>query len=130
MQSLTSPKRAWELSERSAEQGGRRHRTGPLLIQERYAENLTVADIAEGVYLSATYVSILYKQETGETLFEYLTKVRIERAKELLKDPRNKFYQICSEVGGYSDPSHFSKLFKKMTGYTPKRLPGLELRAH
>lgn len=88
------------------------------LIEARYAENLTVADIAEGVYLSATYVSLLYKQETGETLFEYLTKVRINKAKELLRDPRNKFYEICYAVG-YNDPSHFSKLFKKMTGFTP-----------
>ncbi|MDF2937543.1 MAG: hypothetical protein K0Q90_2916 [Paenibacillaceae bacterium] len=88
------------------------------LIHERYAENLTAVDIAEGVFLSPTYVSLLYKQETGKTLFEYLTKVRIDRAKELLQDPRNKFYEVCYAVG-YADPSHFSKLFKKMTGYTP-----------
>ncbi|MNI60178.1 Transcriptional activator NphR [compost metagenome] len=88
------------------------------LIESRYAENLTVADIAAGVYLSPTYVRLLFKQETGETLFEYLTKVRIEQAKLLLKDPQNKFYEVCYAVG-YTDPSHFSKLFKKMTGYTP-----------
>lgn len=88
------------------------------LIGERYPENLTVADIAAGVYLSPTYARLLFKQETGETLFEYLTKVRIERAKELLKDPRIKFYEVCDAVG-YTDPSHFSKLFKKMTGSTP-----------
>lgn len=88
------------------------------LIGGRYAENLTVSDIAEGVYLSPTYIRLLFKQETGETLFEYLTKVRIEKAKHLLRDPHNKFYEVCYAVG-YSDPSHFSKLFKKMTGYTP-----------
>ncbi|WP_342439573.1 response regulator [Paenibacillus sp. FSL L8-0436] len=88
------------------------------LIGERYADNLTIADIAAGVYLSPTYVRLLYKQETGETVFEYLTKVRIEKAKMLLRDPQNKFYEVCYAVG-YSDPSHFSKLFKKMTGSTP-----------
>lgn len=87
-------------------------------IEANYALDLSVAQIAEDVYLSPTYVSLLYKQETGETLFEYLTKVRIERAKELLQDPRNKFYEISGAVG-YSDPSHFSKLFKKVTGLTP-----------
>ncbi len=88
------------------------------LIEEKYSENLTVSDIAEGVYLSPTYVRLLFKQETGETLFEYLTKVRIEKAKEMLRDPHYKFYEVCYAVG-YSDPSHFSKLFKKMTGRTP-----------
>lgn len=88
------------------------------LIGERYPENLTVADIAVGVYLSPTYVRLLFKQETGETLFEYLTRVRIEQAKSLLRDPQIKFYEICYAVG-YSDPSHFSRLFKKITGTTP-----------
>lgn len=87
-------------------------------IEANYALDLSVAQIAEEVYLSPTYVSLLYKQETGETLFEYLTKVRIEKAKVLLQDPRNKFYEISGAVG-YSDPSHFSKLFKKITGLTP-----------
>jgi len=88
------------------------------VIEQRFADNITVAEIAETVFLSSTYVSLLYKQETGETVYEYLTKVRIEKAKQLLRDPGVKFYEISSAVG-YSDPSHFSKLFKKMTGFTP-----------
>lgn len=88
------------------------------VMDQRYAENLTVADVAASVYLSSTYVSLLFKQETGETVYEYLTKVRIERAKELLGDPQYKFYEVCEAVG-YSDPSHFSKIFKKYTGFTP-----------
>ncbi|OXM83404.1 response regulator [Paenibacillus rigui] len=88
------------------------------VMEQRYAENLTVSDVAESVYLSSTYVSLLFKQETGETVYEYLTKVRIERAKEMLRDPRVKFYEV-SEAVGYADPSHFSKIFKKYTGWTP-----------
>ncbi len=89
-----------------------------VLINERFAENLQVSEIAQEVFLSPTYLCLLFKQETGETINEYLTQVRIEKAKELLKDPRNKFYEVCYSVG-YSDPSYFSKLFKKQTGFTP-----------
>ncbi|GAA4831018.1 response regulator [Paenibacillus vulneris] len=88
------------------------------LIDKRYAENLQVSDIAKEVFLSTTYLCLLFKQETGETINEYLTKVRVEQAKALLRDPANKFYEVCYAVG-YSDPSYFSKLFKKYTGFTP-----------
>jgi two-component system, response regulator YesN len=89
------------------------------IIERRYAENgLTVAEIAKEVYLTDTYVSLLFKQETGQTVNEYLTQIRIEKAKLLLQDPRNKFYDICYAVG-YADPSYFSKLFKRITGQTP-----------
>ncbi|MEK0316073.1 response regulator [Cohnella sp. 56] len=87
-------------------------------IGDNYAKNLSIAEIAGSVYLSQTYVSLLFKQETGETIYEYLMKVRIEKAKELLRDPRIKLYEVC-ELVGYTDPSYFGKLFKKMTGLTP-----------
>ncbi|MGG1554133.1 response regulator [Paenibacillus ferrarius] len=88
------------------------------LIEQRYAENLQVGDLAGEVFLSTTYLCLLFKQETGETINEYMTKVRIEKAKEMLKDPGTKFYEVCYAVG-YSDPSYFSKIFKKYTGYSP-----------
>jgi two-component system response regulator YesN len=88
------------------------------IIDKRYAENLQVGDVATEVFLSTTYLCLLFKQETGETINEYMTKVRVEQAKALLKDPANKFYEVCYAVG-YSDPSYFSKIFKKYTGYTP-----------
>ncbi|SDC16265.1 two-component system, response regulator YesN [Paenibacillus sp. UNCCL117] len=88
------------------------------LIEQRYADNLQINDIAKEVFLSPTYMCLLYKQETGETINEFMTKVRIEKAKELLSDPRNKFYEVCFQVG-YADPSYFSKLFKKYVGLTP-----------
>jgi two-component system response regulator YesN len=88
------------------------------LIEQRYAENLQVKDIAEAVFLSVTYLCLLFKQETGETINEYMTKVRVEKAKELLREPGSKFYEVCYAVG-YSDPSYFSKIFKKYTGFTP-----------
>jgi two-component system response regulator YesN len=88
------------------------------VIDKRFAENLQISDIAKEVFLSVTYLCLLFKQETGVTINEYITRVRVEKAKEMLKDPGNKFYEVCYAVG-YSDPSYFSKIFKKNTGFTP-----------
>ncbi|WP_091224708.1 response regulator [Paenibacillus sp. BC26] len=89
------------------------------IIEQKYADgNLTVDAIGKEVYLTSTYVSLLFKQETGQTINEYLTQVRVERAKEMLRDHRYKFYDICYAIG-YTDPSYFTKLFKKATGVTP-----------
>lgn len=89
------------------------------VIEESYADShFTVAEIGKVVYLTPTYVSLLFKQETGQTINEYLTQVRIDKAKELLRDPQHKLYDICYAIG-YTDPSYFTKLFKKTTGLTP-----------
>ncbi|CAM3191916.1 response regulator [Paenibacillus lupini] len=89
------------------------------IIDRNYANgNLTVTDIGKEVFLTPTYVSLLFKQESGQTVGEYMTQVRVEKAKEMLRDPQYKFYDICYAIG-YTDPSYFTKLFKKMTGLTP-----------
>ena len=87
-------------------------------IHVRFAENLTVSTIAGEVYLTPTYICLLFKQETGMTINDYLTEVRIKKAKEFLQQPQMKLYDICFAVG-YTSPSYFSRLFKKHTGYTP-----------
>jgi two-component system response regulator YesN len=87
-------------------------------IQEHFAKDLTIAEIACSVYLTTTYICLLFKQETGMTINEYLIEVRISKAKEMLGDFRNKLYDICFAVG-YKDPAYFSKLFKKQTGFSP-----------
>ncbi|MCM3629468.1 response regulator [Paenibacillus glycanilyticus] len=89
------------------------------IIERDYADgSLTVTDIGREVFLTPTYVSLLFKQESGQTVGEYMTQVRVEKAKEMLRDPQYKFYDICYAIG-YTDPSYFTKLFKKMTGVTP-----------
>ncbi|GGI44767.1 AraC family transcriptional regulator [Paenibacillus marchantiophytorum] len=88
------------------------------LIQKEYQTSLKVADIAKRVGFAESYLSVLFKKETGEKIIEYLTKVRMKKARELLKDPSYKIYEI-SEMIGYGDPTHFSKYFKKIEGVFP-----------
>lgn len=81
-------------------------------------ESLSIKDISEHVFLSASYICTIFKNETGQTLNQYITGYRIERAKKLLADPRNKVSDISSRVG-YSDGNYFGKAFKKIVGLSP-----------
>ena len=81
-------------------------------------ENLSVRDISQHVFLSSSYLCTLFKGETGKTLNQYLTEYRIEKAKIMLLDSRNKITEISSKVG-YSDGNYFGKTFKKLVGITP-----------
>jgi len=65
------------------------------------------------------YLSRLFKQDTGETLSEYLLRIKIEKAASLLKEGRYKIGDIAGMVG-YSASSYFSIMFKKYTGFTPR----------
>lgn len=88
-------------------------------IEKHYMnEMLSVKDISEHVYLSASYVCTLFKSETGITLNQYITFYRMERAKKLLQDPRNKITDISASVG-YNDGNYFGKSFKKIIGLSP-----------
>ena len=81
---------------------------------------LTLNKVASQVNLSASHFSVVFSHEVGETFKDYLTRIRIERAKELLRTTNQK----CSEVAyqcGYNDPHYFSYMFKKNTGLSPQR---------
>lgn len=90
------------------------------IIQQKYYSNITVNEIADEIFLTSNYICKIFKQETGITINEYLTKIRIEKSKEMLEEPQNKLYDICYAVG-YSDPSYFNKVFKKNTGLSPSQ---------
>lgn len=90
------------------------------LIQEYISDNLSnaelsLASIAKEFYISASHLSRIFKQETGQTLVEYITKLRIAKAEKLLRGTEFKGYQI-GEMIGIPDPHYFSILFKKYTG--------------
>lgn len=88
-------------------------------ILENYRDTtISITNLADYVYLTPTYLSNLFKKNIGITIGQYLVDVRIEHAKQYLKDPRLKLYQIAPLVG-YEDANYFAKIFKKKTGITP-----------
>lgn len=89
------------------------------ILQRDYAESLTLQSVAMAVHVTPVWLSKLFKKEKRKTFLEYLTEIRIMKAKEMLGDIKYKVYQISFQVG-YKDPVHFSKLFKKQVGCTPK----------
>lgn len=89
-------------------------------IQENYSRPLKLADAAEKAGLSSAYFSTVFKKETGKSFSEYLTDLRVERAKELLGDRDVRIYEVC-EIVGYPDPNYFSKIFRKAVGMSPEK---------
>ncbi len=87
-------------------------------IDENYMKELTLDDVSRVVNISSYYFSKVFKEETGENFIDYLTRLRIEAAKSLLKTTDKSMKEISAEVG-YSDPNYFSRNFKKYTGKTP-----------
>lgn len=90
-----------------------------LYIEEYYAQDISLDQLAEHVYLHPNYISSLFKKETGLTFIHYLHLYRIKKAKELmLNDKDLSFHQISEQVG-YENVRHFFNVFKKYCGETP-----------
>lgn len=87
-------------------------------IDGHYNKDVSLDDISRRVNISPYYFSKIFKEETGQNFIEYLTNVRIDKAKELLKDTSYTMKEICVMVG-YQDPNYFSRSFKKNVGVTP-----------
>ena len=88
-------------------------------IGEHYHEpNIGVAAIAQHLGISEGHLSHTFKKETDYTLLNYLTRYRIHRAMELLRDCRLKVYEVAEQVG-YRDIAYFSATFKKLVGMSP-----------
>lgn len=84
-------------------------------IEEHYAQKLTLQEVADKCYVSQWHLSKLINKYTGNTFYELLDNVRIEKAKALLNDPKLKIGDIVDMVG-YSDAAHFSRVFKRIVG--------------
>lgn len=87
-------------------------------IRDNYKQAITLEDVSEVAGFNSTYFSSLFKKETGKTFLEYLSGVRMEQAKTLLKETNMNVACICEEVG-YSDVKYFTKGFTKYTGLKP-----------
>jgi two-component system response regulator YesN len=80
--------------------------------------NISLNEVAAQVNHSPSHFTTVFSQETGGTFKQYLTEVRIKKAKELLRTTNAKSYEIACQVG-YTDPHYFSYVFRKHTGLTP-----------
>ena len=89
-----------------------------LYIQENYSKDISLDDVSGLVNISPYYFSKIFKEETGENFIEYLTKIRIEKAKEFLVKPDISIKEAGIR-SGYTDPNYFSRIFKKQTDMTP-----------
>lgn len=87
-------------------------------IKENYRKEITLEDVSKEVNISPHYFSRLFKDEMGENFIDYLTTLRINTAKEIMKSSLMSVKEICYEIG-YGDPNYFSRIFKKAVGVTP-----------
>lgn len=84
-----------------------------------HKDDLCLDKICQQVYVNESYLRSLFKKELGITISEYITSVRMNKAKELIKKGGIRFSDLCEAIG-YSDPAYFSKCFKKYFGISPK----------
>lgn len=88
-------------------------------IHRHYSDPmLSTREISQAAALSTSYACTVFKNETGQTVNQYLTEYRLERAQELLDDPRNTISEVAA-MTGYNDANYFGKAFKKYTGHSP-----------
>ncbi len=88
------------------------------IIAENYQDRITTEYLSKKINYSPRYLSLIFKNETGKTILQYLTEFRIEKAKELLKEKDSKVYHVANNVG-YTRNSHFNNVFKKHVGISP-----------
>lgn len=88
-------------------------------INDHIKEDIKLNELAAALALSPGYLSTLFKQVTGKNFIDYTTEVKIEYAKKILKESNLKIYQI-SDFMGYENAYYFSRVFRKITGMTPR----------
>lgn len=87
-------------------------------LNDNYAQRISLDQIAQNMYLSPVYISKIFKEKTGDSPINYLIRIRLAKAKEMLDSDAGSIKVIAAAVG-YEDVYHFSKLFKKYYGVSP-----------
>lgn len=100
------------------DQNTRPVRMAQLYVEEHYMQPVALEDIARHVGLNETYLSSIFKKQTGRSLIDFLTFTRVQHAKELLISHDKSINEIAEEVG-FNDAKYFTKRFKKLTGVSP-----------
>jgi len=88
-------------------------------LNENYEHKISLEQIAHNMYLSPVYISKIFKEETGESPINYLIKIRLEKAQDILRSGDGGSIKNIANRVGYDDVYHFSKLFKKYYGISP-----------
>ncbi len=88
-------------------------------VRHHLSEVITTQDIADNLFLSRTYLSAKFKQDTGENLYDYILNEKISEAKRLLRYTDKPLTAISAYLG-FSSQSHFNRVFKSIAGKTPK----------
>lgn len=87
-------------------------------IQNNFTKELCMAKVANYISLNYSYFSYLFKEQTGLSFVDYIKRLRIEKAKELLLKSDDKIYEVAEKVG-YHNPKHFGRVFREVSGVSP-----------
>lgn len=87
-------------------------------INDNLQEDMTLADVAKASFTSTFYICKLFKRHTGLNFTEYVSRLRVERAKELLANPNKRVSEIAFEVG-FQSLTHFNRIFRRIVGESP-----------
>lgn len=97
-------------------------------LERNYDRDLTLDDLEKELHLSKFYMTKIFKEVTGTTIFQYLYHLRVNQAKiKLLSKQRLKIIDICHQTG-FKHPAHFSRVFKQLVGCTPNEYRSLHGR--
>lgn len=89
-------------------------------LQSNYSRKLTLDEVADHVHISPTYLSRVFKRETGASMVDFLNRIRIEKSKELLMDDKLRLIEVALQ-SGFESQSYFNRMFRQSSGMTPQQ---------